>query len=298
MTAVSVDVWWGLVEATGDQHFDWRYYDQVFQKIRGKGLKIVPIMAFHQCGAGPGDDCDIPLPQWVWDHFTAVGLSANDLKYESETGTVQDDAIAPWATEHPAVLAQFHEFLKAFAQHFAPHAGEFLEINISLGPTGQLRYPAYNYRDGWRYPDRGNFQAYSDLAQAHFRRWALAKYGDLRSVSEHWGLALSSPADIRVPGGELPDYLGRRAKAFVENTITSTPYGRDFIEWYYESLVGTWQTGAPRGQCRLGRPAESHPLGHENPRHSLADAVHATPAHCRGHGGRNPGQPQSAGAPA
>jgi beta-amylase len=25
VTAVSVDVWWGLVENTGDQHFDWRY---------------------------------------------------------------------------------------------------------------------------------------------------------------------------------------------------------------------------------------------------------------------------------
>jgi hypothetical protein len=26
---------------------------------------------------GPGDDCDIPLPAWVWGRFTAVGVSAN-----------------------------------------------------------------------------------------------------------------------------------------------------------------------------------------------------------------------------
>jgi beta-amylase len=69
VTAVSVDVWWALVETTGDQQFDSSYYDQVFQKIRGKGFKIVPILAFHKCGGGPGDTCDIPLPTWVWDEW-------------------------------------------------------------------------------------------------------------------------------------------------------------------------------------------------------------------------------------
>jgi len=266
VTAVSVDVWWGLVETTGDQHFDWRYYDQVFHKIRGKGFKIIPILAFHQCGGGPGDDCDIPLPDWVWDRFTAVGLSANDLKYESETGTVQDNAIPPWATEHPAVLAQFHEFLGAFERHFAPRVGDLIEINISLGPTGELRYPAYNESDGWRYPDRGNFQAYSDFAQAHFRRWALAKYGDLSGVSQHWGIALGSPADIRVPGGELPDHRGRRAQAFVEaHDYQDTPYGRDFIEWYHASLVGHGKRMLLAAHDALDGPLQSIPLGMKIP---------------------------------
>lgn len=266
VTAVSVDVWWGLVEKTGNQNFEWGYYDQVFQKIRGKGLKIVPILAFHKCGGGPGDDCDIPLPAWVWDHFTAVGLSANDLKYESETGTVQDDAIPPWASEHPAVLAQFREFLEAFEQHFAPLAADVSEINISLGPTGELRYPAYNGSDGWHYPDRGNFQAYSDLAQAHFRTWALAKYGDLSGVSQHWGIALSSPADIRVPGGELPDHRGRRAQSFVDaHDYQDMPYGRDFIDWYHASLVGHGQRVLLAAHDALDGPLKSTPLGMKIP---------------------------------
>jgi hypothetical protein len=263
--AVSVDVWWGLVENTGDQTFDWSYYDRVFQKIRGKGLKIVPILAFHKCGGGPDDDCDIPLPAWIWDHFTN-GLSANDLKYESETGKVQDDAITPWATENPAVLAQFREFIEAFEQHFAPLTGDFIEINISLGPTGELRYPAYNESDGWHYPDRGNFQAYSDGAQAHFRTWALAKYGGLRSVSQHWGLALSSPAEIRAPGGELPDHSGRRAQAFVDaHDYKDTPYGRDFIDWYYESLVGHGKRMLFAADTALDGPLKSIPLGMKIP---------------------------------
>jgi beta-amylase len=266
VTAVSVDVWWGLVETTGDQHFDWRYYDQVFQKIRGKGLKIIPIMAFHKCGGGPGDDCNIPLPAWVWGRLTAVGGSADDLKYESETGTVQDDAIPPWASEDPAVLAQFREFIDAFEQHFAPLAGDLIEINISLGPTGELRYPAYNGSDGWQYPDRGNFQAYSGLAQENFRSWALAKYGDLSGVSQHWGIALGSPADIRAPGGELPDDSVRRAQAFVDAyDYKDTPYGRDFIDWYHESLVGHGKRVLLAANDALDGPMKAIPLGMKIP---------------------------------
>ncbi|MBA4347103.1 MAG: beta-amylase, partial [Microbacterium sp.] len=28
--AVTVDVWWGKVEAAGDNQFNWSYYDQIF----------------------------------------------------------------------------------------------------------------------------------------------------------------------------------------------------------------------------------------------------------------------------
>lgn len=109
--SVSVDVWWGMVEKSGDQQFDWSYYDQIFEKIRARQLKIVPILSFHKCGAGPGDDCFVPPPPWLYGHFATAGLGANDLKFESETGRLQDDAIPPWATAIPAVLDQFREFM-------------------------------------------------------------------------------------------------------------------------------------------------------------------------------------------
>jgi beta-amylase len=238
MNAVSVDVWWGEVEAAGDQQFDWSYYDTVFQKIADRGLKIVPIMSFHRCGGGPGDDCDIPLPGWLWTRFQAVGLSPDDLRYESELGSQKlDDAIVPWATEHPAVAQQFSEFMDAFEQHYASRASDFIELNISLGPTGELRYPAYNANDGWAFPDRGNFQAYSALARAKFRDWALSNFGGVGGVSARWGIALSGPDDIRPPGGHLPPG-SRRAQSFVDQKdYEDTQYGRDFVDWYHGSLV-------------------------------------------------------------
>ena len=144
LPAVSVDVWWGSVEADGDDKFDWSYYDIIFNKIREKGLKIVPIMSFHQCGGGPGDDCNILLPRWIWTHFIEYGLSPADLKFESETGNVLEDTIAPWATKNAAVIAEYMEFMNEFEERYTGIAGDFDEINISLGPTGELRYPSYN----------------------------------------------------------------------------------------------------------------------------------------------------------
>jgi len=266
VNAVSVDVWWGKVERNGDQQFDWAYYDQVFNLIRQAGLKIVPILSFHQCGGGPGDDCDIRLPNWLWSHFTAAGLSADDLKYESETGRIQDDAIVPWATATPAVLDQFREFMQAFATHFAPIAASFVEINVSLGPTGELRYPAYNGADGWHYPDRGNFQAYSRLAQRHFREWALARFGGLDGVASRWNLRLANPEDIRAPGGELPAGSGRRAQTFVDdNDHLDTVYGRDFIDWYNQSLIDHGRRVLLAADGAFGGPLENIPLGMKLP---------------------------------
>ncbi len=266
VNAVTVDVWWGIVEANGDQAFDWSYYDDVFQRIRTQGLKIVPILSFHQCGGGPGDDCNIPLPQWLWGHFIGQGLGERDLKYESESGRVQGDAIAPWATENPAVLAEFQELIAAFRHHYAPLANEFLEINVSLGPTGELRYPSYNGTDGWSYPQRGFFQSYSNHAQTHFRNWALMQFGGLAGVNQRWGLSLSNPMQIRVPGGHLPAGSGARAETFIrDNDHMDTQYGRDFIDWYHGSLVAHGQRLLALAHMAFDGPMQPIPLGMKLP---------------------------------
>jgi hypothetical protein len=266
--SVSVDVWWGKVEKNGDQQFDWTYYDKIFDTIRNAGLKIVPILSFHKCGGGPGDDCNIPLPGWLWSAFAAEGVTDKDLKYESETGTIQDDAIAPWASANPAVLKQYSQLMEEFAAHFKPVADNFAEINISLGPTGELRYPAYNGSDGWKYPDRGHFQTYSRLAQQSFRDWALAQFGGLEGVSKRWKTPtpLADASQIRVPGGDLPAGSGRRAETFVNrNDHFDTPYGRDFVDWYNQSLVDHGHRLLLVANDALGGDLKAIPLGMKLP---------------------------------
>jgi hypothetical protein len=54
VTAVAVDVWWGIVAANGDNHWDWSYYESLFDDIERAGLHIVPVMSFHKCGGCRG----------------------------------------------------------------------------------------------------------------------------------------------------------------------------------------------------------------------------------------------------
>ncbi|MDN3647905.1 family 14 glycosylhydrolase [Reinekea marina] len=229
VTGVSVDVWWGKVEANGDQQFDWSYYDTIFQKIENAGLHIIPIMSFHQCGGNVGDDCNIPIPSWIWNKYTNQGVSASDLKYKSEYGNESVETVSLWRDDY--VLSEYKEFMEAFEAHYASKANLIDEVNVSMGPAGELRYPSYNAHDGGLtgYPTRGGFQAYSEPAKQDFRNWAIAKYGSVSGVSNNWGVALNSANDINPPSN---------AGSFINNGDQyNTAYGRDFIRWYHDALM-------------------------------------------------------------
>jgi beta-amylase len=232
--AISVDVWFGLVMQTRDEP-SWSYYDQVFAAILKAGLRIVPIMSFHRCGGGPSDDANIPLPQWLSDLVSEQNLSPADLVYQSETGHESSDAIPPWVGEDtPILYAEMSKFVDEFLTRYADllSAGQFCEINVSLGPTGELRFPAYSAEDGWRYPHRGYFQCYSESARRSFLRW-------VRNPANacSWARAYSD-SEIRVPNGHIPPGFGARADTFVAERQHLVPgYGQDFLAWYHQSLM-------------------------------------------------------------
>ena len=88
--AITTDVWWGEVEATADNEFDWSYYKQYADVVRDSGLKWVPIISTHQCGGNVGDDCNVPLPNWIWN------LASQDtLMQKSETGYFNKETLSP-----------------------------------------------------------------------------------------------------------------------------------------------------------------------------------------------------------
>ena len=47
--------------------------------------------------------------------------------------------------------------------------GAISEIEIGLGASGELKYPSYPERHGWRYPGIGEFQVSSLLSVYLFR---------------------------------------------------------------------------------------------------------------------------------
>ncbi len=195
--AVTVDVWWGKVEAAGDNQFNWSYYDQVFSTITSRGLDIVPIFSFHQCGGNVGDTCNIPLPAWLNGKYTGatlngITLDGNGLKHRSEQGNFSNETVQGWADQ--LVANEYQAFTQAFvARYGSTYASRMQEINVSLGPAGELRYPSYNGHDsGAGYPTRGALQSYSPLAIKSFQQWAISKYGTIAGVNAAWGTSPSS----------------------------------------------------------------------------------------------------------
>jgi hypothetical protein len=241
VNAVAVDIWWGKVEAGGDGAFDWSYYDRIEAAIEAAGLHWVPLMSFHQCGGNVGDSCNIPIPAWIWNRFQDQGVSAADLQYRSERDNASSEIVALW--EDALAIPKYREFMSAFQAHFASKAGTTDEVDISMGPAGELRYPSYDMHDGAAcgYPTRGCFQAYSDPARADFRAYVLNKYGDLAGVNAAWkdslgANPLTDVAQIGPPDDQDP--AGGRASAFIgRNDEFGTQYGRDFIDWYNQSLA-------------------------------------------------------------
>lgn len=191
ITSISVDVWWGQVERTGDQELDWSWVDRAARTIAAAGLAWRPVLAFHACGGNVGDTCHIPIPNWV---FTKYG---DQIRYVSAQGHTTDEVVSAWAT--PIVLEQYREFFVAFAERYADYADRTSGIAIGLGPASELRYPSYNAHDeDSGYPGPGVVQANSQLAKADYARHPGKPFFDWYrdSLLEHGRLVLGAAADV------------------------------------------------------------------------------------------------------
>lgn len=57
-------------------------------------------------------------------------------------------------------LQVYFDFMRSFRVEFDDFfvSGIFSEIEVGLGPCGELRFPSYPEKHGWRYPGIGEFQ--------------------------------------------------------------------------------------------------------------------------------------------
>lgn len=226
---VSIDCWWGLVEQT-EGVYTWDYYRTLFSLIIEAKLKIVPILSQHQCGGNVGDGKNsVPIRDWVWDKLAKMVPSGKPeaVQYVSEKGNVSKEAVSLFATH--LIIDTYKAFFRAFVSEFADIAEHIVEINVSLGPAGELRAPSYRDEDGSNWPMRGALQCYSELAIAAFRAWVMEKYGVESDVAKAWGFAEMEPEDVAPPAdaGEF----------FKKKQHLKTVYGRDLLEWYHSALI-------------------------------------------------------------
>lgn len=237
--AISTDVWLGIIlkeiSSTRPNRkemravFDWSHYDRILQIVVDAGLKWAPILSTHHCGGNINDSGWIPLPDFLWTYLASKTCSGRleSVRFVSEQGNASYESVSCWATH--LFLPLLQQMFRSFRDHFGKQAKHIVEINLSLGPTGELRFPSYNQHDeGTGYPSRGALQCYSELALIDFEKQMLAKYGSEKAVFSAWE---SANRRIAPPRPSEVDAFFQRGDHI------NTQYGRDFFDWYQDSLI-------------------------------------------------------------
>lgn len=214
---ITTDIWWGYVEPQ-EGTFDWSYYKTYAAAVKKSGLKWVPILSMHQCGTNAGDDIYIPLPSWVWSKDTK-----DNMQYKDENGAWDNENVSPW---YSGAADLYDAVYASFAENFADYKGTVSRVELSAGPSGELRYPSYNSAAGWTYPGRGFLQSYSGAAVASLQSAMKAKYQTVAALNAAWGTAYADFSQVQPP---------QSADDFFKTGI-STAYGKDFMTWYQSSL--------------------------------------------------------------
>ncbi|XVF01814.1 hypothetical protein REPUB_Repub04eG0121800 [Reevesia pubescens] len=222
---VMVDVWWGIVESKGPKQYDWNAYRSLFQVVQECGLKLQAIMSFHQCGGNIGDEVTIPLPQWVLD----IGETDSDIFFTNKKGNRNKEYLTIGVDNQPlfngrTAVQMYSDYMKSFMEHMSDfiEAGLLIDIEVGLGPAGELRYPSYPESQGWVFPGIGEFQCYDKYLKAEFKE---------------------ATTNAGHPDWELPDNAGEyndtpgSTEFFGLNGTYLTEKGKFFLTWYSNKLL-------------------------------------------------------------
>ncbi|KAH7514323.1 hypothetical protein FEM48_Zijuj11G0076700 [Ziziphus jujuba var. spinosa] len=224
---VMVDAWWGLVEKDGPLKYNWDGYAELVQMVHKHGLKLQVVMSFHQCGGNVGDSCSVPLPPWVLEE-----ISKNpDLVYTDRSGRRNPEYISLGCDSLPVLKGRtpiqvYADYMRSFRDRFRDYLGDVIvEIQVGMGPCGELRYPSYPESNGtWRFPGVGEFQCYDKYMRA-----SLEASADTNGKKE-WGR--SGPHDSG-QYNQFPEETG----FFQREGTWNTEYGQFFLEWYSGKLL-------------------------------------------------------------
>ncbi|CAL5072298.1 unnamed protein product [Urochloa decumbens] len=223
---VMVDVWWGIVEGAGPSRYEWRAYRELFGVVQAEGLKLQAIMSFHACGGNVGDAVSIPIPGWVRE----VGDGDPDVFYTNPSGARNRECLSIGVDDLPlfrgrTAVQVYAEFMRSFRENMADflESGLIVDIEVGLGPAGELRYPSYAETRGWVFPGIGQFQCYDKYLAADFKAAATEAGHPEWELPRDSGEVNDTPEDTGFFAAEGGTYL--------------TEQGRFFLTWYSSMLL-------------------------------------------------------------
>ncbi|EEF42523.1 Beta-amylase, putative [Ricinus communis] len=223
---VVVECWWGIVEAWGPQKYVWSGYRELFNIIREFKLKLQVVMAFYEYQGSDSEEVLISLPQWVLE----IGKENQDIFFTDREGRRNTECLS-WGIDKERVLKGrtgievYFDFMRSFRVEFDDLFAEGIisAVEIGLGASGELKYPCFPERMGWRYPGIGEFQCYDKYLQQN-----------LRSAAQSRG----HPFWARGPDN-AGQYNSRPHETgfFCERGDYDSYFGRFFLHWYARTLI-------------------------------------------------------------
>jgi beta-amylase len=155
----------------------------------------------------------------MWEKY------GDSIASKSELGNTSHETVSVWATQK--ILSEYQDLMNSFRKEFIIYSPIIDEINISLGPAGEMRFPSYNAHDpDAKYPSRGRLQAYSSMAIESFQQFMNKRYQTIENLNSKLGFQLNSFAQVYPPS----------TKSFFEKNESYGIYGKDFYDWYSASL--------------------------------------------------------------
>lgn len=223
---IVVDCWWGIIEGWAPQKYMWSGYRELFGIVREFKLKLQVVMAFHEYGGNDSGDTLITLPQWVME----IGKENGDIFFTDREGRRNTECLS-WGIDKERVLKGrtgievYFDFMRNFRTEFDDLFAEGLisAVEIGLGASGELKYPSFSERMGWRYPGIGEFQCYDKYLQQ-----SLCRAAKLRGHS-FWAKGPDNAGEYN----SRPNETG----FFCERGDYDSYYGRFFLHWYAQSLI-------------------------------------------------------------
>ena len=161
---VTSDFWWNIVEPES-KNYNFTPYIELAKEIQKMDLKLKVILSFHACGSTIGDECFFPLPGWV-------SKTGNHIFYQDQNGNINKEYISIFAddlqlSDGRPVLQAYQDLISEFNSTFQDFYGDLIvNIEIGVGPAGQLHYPSYSYKNA--FCGVGFFQWYGSLAKQKF----------------------------------------------------------------------------------------------------------------------------------
>lgn len=229
---VMLDVWWGLCEPSPGA-YDFARVRSLAARCGELDLRVQATMSFHQCGGNIGDNVTIPLPSWAVDAAAAEGLLYTDAAgwANPECLSLSADHVAFLPSADGGAPRTAVQAYAAYVRAFVDAMGDLItsgvvsELQVGLGPCGELRYPSYPAADGrWLFPGIGQFVCHDRRMLA-----SLAAAAEGAGHPPEWG---RPPTDA----GSYND-TPWVAPFFHRFGGWRSPRGRFFLTWYADALL-------------------------------------------------------------